>query len=121
VQKLYSNNKGTHTLSVTSAKENLTGQQNLYASAVLDKKSNEVILKIVNNNSEEFSTRLELNGSRKYGNARVISLTAAADATNTFENPENIVPKEASAKVNGKSLDVKLKPKSLTVIKLQAR
>jgi alpha-L-arabinofuranosidase len=123
VQKLYSNNKGTHVLNVTNGKENVTGQNDLYASAVWDKNSKEVILKIVNNSSTEKSTQLNLAGSKKYsGDAKVISLTAsAAGETNSFEKPENIKPVESSAKISGKKVNLSLKPYSLTVVKLTTR
>jgi alpha-L-arabinofuranosidase len=123
VQKLYSNNKGTHVLNVTNGKENVTGQNDLYASAVWDKNSKEVILKIVNNSSTEKSTQLNLAGSKKYsGDAKVISLTAsAAGETNSFEKPENIKPVESSAKISGKNVNLSLKPYSLTVVKLTTR
>src|SRR5688572_17467900 len=45
VQKLYSVNKGTHVVSATVAGKPLTGQDSLYASAVIDRNSNEVIIK----------------------------------------------------------------------------
>jgi alpha-L-arabinofuranosidase len=123
VQKLYSNNKGTHVLNVTNGKENVTGQNDLYASAVWDKNSKEVILKIVNNSSTEKATQLNLAGSKKYsGDAKVISLTAsAAGETNSFEKPENIKPVESSAKISGKNVNLSLKPYSLTVVKLTTR
>src|SRR5205085_11852950 len=48
VQKLYSTNKGTHTVPALQNGKPLTGQDSLYASAVIDKKNNELIIKIVN-------------------------------------------------------------------------
>ena len=48
VQKLFSNNRGTQVLPIMLGDQPLTGQNGLYASAALDQKSNEVILKLVN-------------------------------------------------------------------------
>jgi alpha-L-arabinofuranosidase len=123
VQKLYSNNKGTNVLNITNGKENVTGQNDLYASAVWDKNSKEVILKIVNNSATEKETLVNLAGTKKYGPAaKVISLSAsAAGEMNTFDNPENIKPAESSAKISGRKVNVSLKPYSLTVVKLTTR
>src|SRR5690606_21490235 len=45
VQQLFSTNKGTHLLPLVMANKPVTGQSNLYASAVLDRKTNEVVVK----------------------------------------------------------------------------
>ncbi len=52
VQQLYSHNAGTHVLKTTENKAALTGQDGIYASSVLDKKKNEIILKIGNVSNE---------------------------------------------------------------------
>ena len=123
VQKLYSNNRGTHVLSVKSGSDKVTGQNDLYASAVWDKDSKEVILKIVNNSSNAKETQVDLRGGKRYdGNAKIISLSSAsAEDVNSLEKPENIKPVESVAKMKGKTVSVTLKPYSLTVIKMTAR
>src|SRR5690606_35588460 len=48
VQKMYANHTGTHTLPIKRNAENITGQNGLYASASIDQRTGEVILKLVN-------------------------------------------------------------------------
>src|SRR5688572_11963185 len=48
VQKLFANNKGTTILPITAGNEVISGQKGLFASAVWDKNSKELIVKIVN-------------------------------------------------------------------------
>jgi alpha-L-arabinofuranosidase len=62
VQKLFSNNRGTHVIPALSNGEPLTGKDSLYASAVIDKNTREVIIKIVNSSSNEKSTSLMIEG-----------------------------------------------------------
>lgn len=119
VQQLYALNKGTHTLSVTSGKENVTGQNNLYASAVWDKNTNEVILKIVSNSADAQAIQLDLKGGKRYAKtAKVITLTSAYADENSFDQPDKIKPVESTANVNGKTLSLNLKPYSFTVVKV---
>ena len=65
VQKLFSNNKGTHVIPALSNGEPLTGKDSLYASAVIDKKTSEVIIKIVNSSSVEKQTCIKVEGAKK--------------------------------------------------------
>src|SRR5688500_14085935 len=48
VQQLFSLNKGTNVVSLLADNKPLAGQDSLYASATIDKKTNELILKFVN-------------------------------------------------------------------------
>ena len=62
VQKLYSTNKGTDLISVTRDGEALVGQHDLYASATLDSKTGEVIVKVVNTSSDAQEVSLNFKG-----------------------------------------------------------
>lgn len=53
VQQLYAQNKGTHVLPLTMDKKAISGQDSLYASAVLDKNKNEIIVKISNTSRQD--------------------------------------------------------------------
>jgi alpha-L-arabinofuranosidase len=123
VQKLYSNNKGTHVLNVRANDQPLTGQDNIYASAVWDQDSKQVIVKIVNSSSSAKKIDIQLDGAKKYSTSATVStLTSASpEDVNSFEKPENIKPVESAAKVKGKSVTLDLKPKSLTVLRVTAK
>ena len=58
VQKLFSTHRGSHVIPILSGNTPVTGQQGLYASAVLDKPSGEIILKIVNASGKDQETEI---------------------------------------------------------------
>ena len=60
VQQLYSLNKGTNTVALTMNGKNVTGQDGLYASAVVDKNSGCYIIKIANVADNEKEIMLDI-------------------------------------------------------------
>ncbi|MBD5460313.1 MAG: alpha-L-arabinofuranosidase [Lachnospiraceae bacterium] len=95
VQKMFACNMGDVTLDLhgTDKKARETG---LYCSAGLDKKSGEIIVKIVNSAEEERGIELALCGEAAVGCAvRALILTGPKrDACNSMEAPEKIAPYE---------------------------
>jgi alpha-L-arabinofuranosidase len=120
VQKLFSTNKGTHVVPALTNGKPLTGQDSLYASAVIDKNTNEVIIKIVNSTSYEKSTCLEIEGvKRLISPAWVTILTGTSlEQENTIQSPLTVKPLEESIKVNEKKINVTVNSNSLTVIRI---
>jgi len=114
VQKLFSNNKGTHALPV----ENKSG---LYASSVVDKNSNEVIVKIVNSGADAQTTSIALKGGKIKGDVSITELAATPDDVNSFTDPSKIVPVEKKVTSKGVTLPLTLKPYSLTVVKIKMK
>ena len=95
------------------------GQDGLYASAVSDKNSKEIIIKIVNSSAAEKTTSYIIEGYKKLAaQATVTVLTGGADEINTVDNPFNVMPVVTNIAVKGKKVDVVLKPFSFTVIKV---
>lgn len=122
VQKLFSNYKGTHTLSVKSGNENVTGQNLLYSSAVWDNNSKEVIVKIVNGSDKPVVSEVQLQGGKKYNDkATLTTLKSELTSMNTLEDPSRIKPEESSASLKGKSLSVNIAPYSLTVVRVKTK
>ena len=121
VQKLFSNNKGTHSLSILNGKENVTGQGDLYASAVVDKNTGEVIIKIVNSSANVQSPQLQLNGVKARPKADITVLKGTPPDVNSFQDPSKIVPVTNTVDVKGKILKLELAPYSLTVVKIKAK
>ena len=121
VQQLFSTNRGTHGLSVTSGKEKVTGQKQLYASAVWDADTKEVVIKVVNASNEARDAEFQLSSKKRLaGEAQTITLAGSEDdAVNSFAAPENIKPQAGKAVVQGKNVKLSLKPRSLTVIKIK--
>lgn len=65
VQKLFSTNKGTDVVSITAYEKNLIEQDGLYASAVTDNNSKELIIKIANTANKAQAVNLNLEGKKK--------------------------------------------------------
>lgn len=94
VQKLFSTNSGTDLFSVKENGEALTGQHDLYATAVTDSKTNEVIVKLVNTSGEAQEINLNFKGSKISGKGKIVTLMKGdLTAENSFEAPQNIAPK----------------------------
>lgn len=122
VQKLYSTNKGTHVLTTTEAGKPLIGQGDLYASGILDKATNEVILKVANISDKEQVREINLEGIKKFdAKAKLIVLkNANPEALNTFENATNISPVEETITLNPKKkISLTLAPNSFTVLRVK--
>lgn len=114
VQKLFSTNKGTHILPISNAGD-------LYASAVLDKNTNEVIVKLVNSSADVKTPQLQLNGARFGSKGDIIVLKGTPDDMNSFEDPSKIVPVVNTMDVRVKNPKLELAPYSLTVLKFKTR
>ncbi|MEP7095384.1 MAG: alpha-L-arabinofuranosidase C-terminal domain-containing protein, partial [Flavobacterium sp.] len=100
VQKLFSTNKGTDLLAITKDGKPLTGQNNLYASAVKDINTKEVIVKLVNTSSTQQEVTIDLKGSKLTSDGTVITLTSPnLQDENTFADPKKISPKESAFKL----------------------
>ena len=120
VQKLFSLNKGTHVVSLLENNKSLTGQDSLYASAAVDKNTNELIVKIVNASAKMRNKEIRVEGIKKlYENASLTILKAdQLDAVNSIEQPLNVKPVEQKMKLNGKKISLPLAPYSFTIVRV---
>jgi alpha-L-arabinofuranosidase len=120
VQKLFANNKGTHTVPVTENGAVLSGKDNLYVSSVIDKKNNQVIVKLVNTANSASSIKLNIDGIGSLGKvANLILMKSNPADVNTLDKPNQVSPVEKSMKISGKSLHLSLEPQSFVVVKLE--
>jgi alpha-L-arabinofuranosidase len=121
VQKLFSTNKGTHVLPVLSGKENVTGQNGMFASAVWDQDAREVIVKVVNAGDSSKETEFRLSGNKRYAGVAVVTTLASSDPdkVNSFTDPEAVKPVQDTVSFKAKSVKLSLKPGSLTVIRIK--
>ena len=104
VQQLFATNKGTNVLSLTMQGKPVAGQEGqngLFASAVFDKQTGEVIVKVVNTSKQEQPITINLQGLKAAGTAQTITLShnGSMDDENTLDNPEKITPKTGTAPV----------------------
>lgn len=122
VQKLFSNNKGTDLITVTKDGKAITGQNDLFASAVKDVNTKEVILKIVNTASSSQTISIDLKGVKLESQGRAITLKGdGKNAENSFESPMNISPKENDFKVIGSKVQYEFAAYSVTVLKIKMK
>jgi len=121
VQKLYSTNKGTHVVPALINGKPLTGQDSLYVSAVIDKKTNEVIIKIVNAAGTEQINNITIAGAKKLGPQGLVTTLQSDDLNgiNTFSQPQNVAPKETSVAIKGNKINLTSLPYSFSVIKIK--
>lgn len=127
VQQMYACNKGTNVLPLTMNGKSVAGQEGqdgLFASAVVDKKKGEIIVKVANTSDKAQDVTLNLNGLKGSRSATATTLQSDnMDAENTLENPNLIRPVETTAtcvsKKNMTVLNDKLPAKSFRMYKIK--
>ncbi|MDX2250122.1 MAG: alpha-L-arabinofuranosidase C-terminal domain-containing protein [Bacteroidia bacterium] len=122
VQKLFSNHKGTDLLRVTEGDKPLTGQGELYASAVLDKEKGEFVVKLVNTADHAQEATINLKGGKTKPEAKVFTLTAGSpEAINALDNPQAIYPTEKTVAAGAREVSLTLPAASMTVLRVGVR
>ena len=104
VQQLYAMNKGSHVLSLTMDKKPVAGQpgqDGLFASAVFEQSTGEVIVKVVNTSEKAQPVSIQLLGIKGIRTANTITLCHdGMDDENTLDNPEKIIPVNGTCQVD---------------------
>ncbi len=122
VQKLFSNNKGTDLITITKDGKAVTGQNDLFASAVKDVNSKEVILKIVNTSASAQNVSIDVNGAKLDTKGTAIILKGdGINDENSFDAPMKISPKESEFKVKGSQVQYDFPAYSVTVLKIKMK
>jgi alpha-L-arabinofuranosidase len=121
VQKLFSNNRGSYTVPVEMNGNVIAGQDSLYASAGIDKNSNELIIKIANTIGKEQSIAFTLEGLKKTEANATITYLSSDDMNevNSFEKPLAVAPVIKEVEVKNKVLSAILLPNSFSVIRIK--
>jgi alpha-N-arabinofuranosidase len=121
VQKLFSTNRGSDVILMMSGNAPLTGQQNLYASAVLDRNKNEIVMKLVNAGDKSVNTNLTIAGVKKLNPKATMTILKAdaRDAVNSIEAPMAISPVNKVIDVKSSKLELTLEPLSFYVIRVR--
>ena len=120
VQKLYSLNKGTDVVSILSDNKIISGQDSIYASAVVDRKTNEVIIKVINVSSAVKSKSIVVKGNKKLAAEGSITVLQNPNlkAENSFENAVNLSPKEQGLTTKNNVVSLILQPYSFSVVRV---
>jgi alpha-N-arabinofuranosidase len=120
VQKMYGQNAGTQLLHTVLNGEKAIGQENLYASAVFDEKTNEIIVKVVNTSTNTNKIKIDLKG--RSVEPQIVTETLAypeLDAVNSIAFPSKISTKISEQPWNTKTNRITLAAQSFTVIKFK--
>lgn len=120
VQKLFSTNAGTDLVTAFVNGKPLVGQDSLFASAVVDSKTSELVIKLVNAGKKPASLNLSLDGRKVMGSE--ISLQVLTNkntgAYNHMGKTEEVKPVESKMKYAGKKTAFNLEGYSLTVARI---
>lgn len=121
VQQLFSINKGTDVVPLTRNNEAVTGQDGCYATASLDKNTNELIIKFVNSSATTQNVSFNISGSAGYQKQAVVTTLHSdrKDAENSLEKPTAVSPVQGTAVVNGNTLKMSVEPYSFKVVRLK--
>ena len=124
VQHLYSLNKCTNVLSLTMNGKPVAGndgQNGLFASAVLDKNTNEVVIKVINTGDKPQPVTLNLRGMKKGTySAQLISLHSDdLTAENTLDNPTKIVPQTSSLSVTAPAQEISVPARTFYIYRIK--
>jgi alpha-N-arabinofuranosidase len=120
VQKLFSTNKGTKLIPIYSGGQPLIGQNEIYASSVVDENAKEIIMKIVNAGSDAKPVDISIKGAKRISrDAKWILLSSnELEAVNSIDQPMKVSPVESGLTFKGKNVALTLPPYSLSVIKV---
>lgn len=121
VQKLFSLNKGTDVVPALRNNKSLAGEDSLYASAVIDRRSNELIVKMVNTSATAQSLQLNIEGVKKLSRTGTLTVlgNTALSAVNKVGDAVMVVPSDRQIEVKGKAVDVDAAPYSFSVFKVK--
>lgn len=121
VQKLFSLYKGTKVVSMTLNDQPVAGEDSLYASAVLDEKANELIIKLVNVSGKSQNSMINLKGVTNMGSQGNLTVLKGKDpiAVNSFVQPSQVVPMESTVLLKNNKLTFEAAPYSLSVVRVK--
>ena len=123
VQQLYSLNKGTKVLPVTMPGGAKNGADNLFASAVADEPTGEVVVKLVNYSATPRPVSISLAGAKNLGKTGRAQTLASADlqTQNSLKEPQKLAPQESTFALKGATLTYTLAPYSFTVLRVAGK
>ena len=123
VQQLYAHNVGTNVMPLTWNKKPIAGEENLYASAVLDRNTNTYIVKVANTGKISKDITVTLTGSKKNTKFSIGECVKFQQdnmrAINTLDEPNNLVPQKTTGIVEGNTLKIEAGPQSFGVYKVK--
>lgn len=121
VQQLFAVNKGTDVVPLTKDGKAITGQDSCWASAVIDKPANELVIKLVSMSTSEKKKTIRFDANSA-GTAAITTLTDKdTGIMNSISQPNNIMPETKVFMVKGKQIEFSVAPYSFNVIKVKLK
>lgn len=124
VQQLFSRNRGDVILPTHLAglQKSSSGVENLYASAVRDDRTKEIILKVVNPTAKPISAKINLPGvSRIIGGSETILAGTDLQDVNSLDEPARVAPKTRALKNFLSGSGYAFPRYSMTILRLKAQ
>ncbi len=121
VQQLFSLNKGTDVVPLTLDGKAVTGQDGCYASAVLDSKTGDLIIKIINTSSKKQDAGFAVNGGKALAATALLTTLQNDDlqAVNSLDNQDVVKPKTTQMNISGNTVKLELKPYSFNIVRVK--
>ena len=120
VQQMYGLNSGTNVVPLAMNNLPVAGENDLYASAAIDKTTNELIIKVINIGIQNRKVKLDLNGLASGKHKGTVTLLHASDleAKNTLCRPCKVVPVVSEVELDAPVAEVTLCPLSFSVYRI---
>lgn len=120
VQKLFANQVGTRIVPAVIDGAAHNAVKGIYASGMLDERSREVVVMVVNSNASARPVRITLKGVGAASEAKLV--TIANDdlrAENSFAQPRHVAPIESAARVENGSLAVTMPAQAVSAFRVR--
>jgi alpha-L-arabinofuranosidase len=123
VQKLYATHKGTHVVPLSEQGMAVAGQRGLYASAVVDSASKELIIKVANRLDRPEAIRLSLAGDQRIQTTatHIVLRSDNLGRINSIDEPAAVRPQERTITIDSRKPEFNVEPYSFNVIKVRLR
>ena len=122
VQQLFSHHKGTNILPVTRNGQIIAGDDQLYASAVIDTYKKEIIIKLANTSATDREIVIRIDQLSKdmklKPDAVATILKGDMQKENTLDEPAHTIPYDESLTMTGNSLSIRVKGQSFNVYRI---
>lgn len=121
VQQLFSINKGTDVVPLLKDGKPICGKDSCWASAVIDKSTNELVIKLVNMSSTAKAKSIKVDATATGIASQTTLASSNTGIMNSIIQPDQIRPETTTIAVKGKQLDFTAAPYSLNVIKVKLK
>lgn len=121
VQKLFSVNKGTRVVPALRNKKALAGEDSLYASAVIDDATGELIVKMVNASAKAQTIPLNIEGAGRLTSKGTLTVLRSDEvaAVNIIGDAPAVRPSDEGVEVKKGKVVIEARPYSFTILKVK--